>query len=123
MALLVKNPSANVGDIREVGSIPESGRSPGGGHGNPLQYSCLENPMDREAWQDTVHGVAESQTRLKRLTFSLFSFVMDYNFPILKQWKLRLLLLGRSKRRTFPHTFHQVQPETLDVTCETNRRL
>ena len=59
----------------------------------------------------------------ERLTFSLFSFVMDYNFPILKQWKLRLLLLGRSKRCTFPHTFHQVQPETLDVTCETNRRL
>ena len=68
MALLVKNPSANVGDIREVGSIPESGRSPGGGHGNPLQYSCLENPMDRGAWQDTVHEVAESQTRLKRLS-------------------------------------------------------
>ena len=46
----------------------------------------------------------------ERLTFSLFSFVMDYNFPILKQWKLRLLLLGRSKGCTFPHTFHQVQP-------------
>ena len=57
MALLVKNPSANVGDIREVGSIPESGRSPGGGHGNPLQYSCLENPMDGGAWWATVHGV------------------------------------------------------------------
>ena len=68
MALLVKNPSANVGDLREVGSIPESGGSPGGGHGNPLQYSCLENPMEREARQDTVHGVAESQTRLKRLS-------------------------------------------------------
>ena len=47
--LVVKNPPVNAGDIRDMGSIPELGRSPGGGHGNPLQYSCLENPMDREA--------------------------------------------------------------------------
>ena len=58
MALVVKNPPANAGDIRDVGSIPGPGRSPGGGHGNPLQYSCLENPMDREAWQATVHRIA-----------------------------------------------------------------
>ena len=51
----------------DLGSVPGLGRSPGGGHGNLLQYSCLENPMDRGAWQATVHGVAESQTRLKRL--------------------------------------------------------
>ena len=63
VALLVKNPPANVGDIKDEGSIPESGRFPGEGHGNPLQYSCLENPMDRGAWQATVHGVAKSQTR------------------------------------------------------------
>ena len=56
MALVVKNPSANAGDIREVGSIPGSGRSPGAGHNNPLQYSCLENPMDRGAWRGIVHG-------------------------------------------------------------------
>ena len=49
---------------REKGLIPGSGRSPGGGHGNPLQYSCLENPMDRGAWRATAHGVAESQTRI-----------------------------------------------------------
>ena len=48
-ALVVKNPLANAGDVRDVGSIPEWGRSPGGGHGNPLQYSCLENPMDKGA--------------------------------------------------------------------------
>ena len=57
MVLGVNNLPA--GDIRDVGSIPRSGRSPGGGHGNPLQYSCLENAMDREAWGATVHGVAE----------------------------------------------------------------
>ena len=51
-----------------TGSIPGSGRSPGGGHGNPLQYSCLENPLDRGAWWETVHRVAKSQTRLKRLS-------------------------------------------------------
>ena len=61
-ALGVKKPPANAGDLREVGSIPGSGRSPGGGHGNPLQYSCLENSMDRGAWGATVHGVTKSQT-------------------------------------------------------------
>ena len=61
---MVKNPPANAGDIRDAGSIPESGRSLGGGHGNPLQYSCLENPMDRGVWWATVHGVAKSQTGL-----------------------------------------------------------
>ena len=55
------------GDIRDMGSIPGSGRSPGGGPGNPLQYSCLENPMDRGARQATVHGVAKSRTQLKAL--------------------------------------------------------
>ena len=56
-----KNPPANVGDIKDAGSIPGSGRSPGGGHGNPLQYSCLENPMDRRGWQATVPSVAKSR--------------------------------------------------------------
>ena len=62
VALVVKNPPANAGDIRDVASIPGLGRSPGGGHGNPLQCSCLENPMDRGAWQATVHRIAKSQT-------------------------------------------------------------
>ena len=62
VALMVKNPPANAGDARDMGSIPELGRSPGGGHGNPLQYSCLENPMDRGAWRATVHGITQSQT-------------------------------------------------------------
>ena len=62
VALVVKNLPANAGDIRDAGSIPGSERSPGEGNGNPLQYSCLENPMDRGAWQATVHEVAKSQT-------------------------------------------------------------
>ena len=65
---MVKNLPTNAGDIRDVGSIPGSGRSPGKGNGNPLQYSCLENPMDRGAWWATVHGVAKSWTRLKQLS-------------------------------------------------------
>ena len=59
---MVKNLLANARDLREAGSIPGSGRSPGEVLSNPLQYSCLENPMDRGAWQATVHGVAESDT-------------------------------------------------------------
>ena len=60
--LVVKNSPAKAGAIRDVVLIPGSGRSPGEGHGNPLQYSCLEKPLDRGAWQATVHGTAESNT-------------------------------------------------------------
>ena len=59
---MVKNLPANAGDIRDVGSIPGLGRSPGGGHGNPLQYSCLENPMDRGVWWVWSMGCKESDT-------------------------------------------------------------
>ena len=62
--VVVKNLPAKAGDGRDAGSIPGLGRSPGGGHGNPLQCSCLENPMDRGAWQTTVHGVAKGWTQL-----------------------------------------------------------
>ena len=68
VVLVVKNPPANAGDIREVGLIPGSGRSPGGGNGTPLQYSCLENPMDRGDWRATVHSVTKSWIQLKQLT-------------------------------------------------------
>ena len=67
VAQVVKNPPANAGDMRDTGLFPESGRSPGGGHGNPLQYSCLEIPVDRGAWWATVHGEAKSRTCLKPL--------------------------------------------------------
>ena len=65
---MVKDPPGNAGDIRDVGSIPVWGRSPGGGHDKPLQYSYLENPIDRGSWGATVHGVGESQTQLKQLS-------------------------------------------------------
>ena len=62
MALVVKNLLANAGDTRDVGSIPGAGRSPGEVNGKPLQYSCLENPIDRGAWQAIVHRVTQSWT-------------------------------------------------------------
>ena len=65
---VVKNPPANTGDVRDTSSIPGSGRSPGRGNGNPVQYSCLENPTNRGAWRDTAHVVAKSWTWLKRLS-------------------------------------------------------
>ena len=65
MVLVVKKLPANTGDIRKAGWIPELGRSPGGGPGNPLKYSCLEKPMDRGAWRATIHGAGKSWTQLK----------------------------------------------------------
>ena len=65
---MVKNLPANAGDIRDVGLISGWGRSPGGGHGNPLQCSCLENPMNRGTWRATVHRFKKSQTQLKQLS-------------------------------------------------------
>ena len=64
VALVIKNPPGRAGDTREASSIPGTGRSPGEGNGNPLQYSCLENLMDREAWWATVHGVTKRRTQL-----------------------------------------------------------
>ena len=66
VALVVQTLPTRAGDIRDVGSTPGSGRSPGGGNSNPLKYSCLEHPMDRDTWRATVHRVAKDWTRLKR---------------------------------------------------------
>ena len=63
---MVKNPPVNARDKRDMDLIPGSGRSPGGAYGNPFQHSCLENPMDKGAWQATVHGAAKRQTLLKQ---------------------------------------------------------
>ena len=62
---MLKNPIANSGDLRDVGSVAGLGRSPGEGHGNPFHYSCLENSMDRGAWASEIHRVAKGRTRLK----------------------------------------------------------
>ena len=88
VALVVKDPPANAEDIRPMGLIPGSGRSPGEGHGSPLQYSCLENPMDRGAWQAIVHRIAQSWTWLKwlsthRPSIFFFSWKKSYQLVIL----------------------------------------
>ena len=83
---VVKNLSANTRDVRDMDSIPGSRRSPGGGNGNPLQYSFLENPMDREAWWATVHGVTKSQTRLSMEAY------MPASHCRLCQWSLSFTL-------------------------------
>ena len=72
MTLAVKIPLANAGDVRDSGSISGSERAPGGRLGNPLQYSCLENLMDREAWWALVQRVAKSQTRLKQVSIQTY---------------------------------------------------
>ena len=79
---MVKNPSASAGDVSDAGLIPGLGRSPGGGYGNPLQYFCLENPMDRGAWRATVHGVAESRTGLKQLSTRAHGLIKKVGGPV-----------------------------------------
>ena len=97
---MLKNPLANAGDARDTGSIPGSGRSLGGGNGNPLQYSCLENPMDRGAWWATVHRVAKSQTQLSNFTFTSLSFSLTLIFSATPPLKLDSIL--KSKDITLP---------------------
>ena len=86
---MVKNPPASAGDARDTGSIPGSGRSPEGGNGNPLQYSCLENPMNRGARWAAVHRVTKSQTQLsksarinelaRRNPFTMYVYIRYHN--------------------------------------------
>ena len=78
---MVKNPPATAGGIRDMGSIPGSARSPGGGHGNLHQYSYLENPMDRGAWQAAVHRVTQSRARLSDFTHTCTSFIRKLKWP------------------------------------------
>ena len=94
MAPVVKNLPARAGDVRDMGSVPGSGRSPGRGHGNPPQYSSLENPMGRGAFLATVHGVTKSQTQLKwfsthiHIEYTLCHTVGLCCLSILYMWKL-----------------------------------
>ena len=85
MVLVVKNLLANEGDVRDMGFIPGSGRSPGGGHGHLLQYSYLENPLDSGAWWATVHRVEKSQTQLKRLSLQAHKMGFDIYSMVLMQ--------------------------------------
>ena len=86
---MVKNLPANPGDIRDVGSNPGSGRSPGGEHSNPLQYSCLGNPMDRGAWRATVHGVTKSWTQPStRMSIPLCRDHIWFTHPSVDSWAL-----------------------------------
>ena len=80
MVLVVNNPPANAGDIRDADLIPRLGRSPGEGHSNPRQYSCLENPMDRGTWA-TVHSVTKTQTQVKQLS------TPAHNLPMVREEK------------------------------------
>ena len=93
LVLVGKNPCANTGDIRNMGSIPGSEKSPGGGLGNPLQYSCLENLMDREAWQVTVHRVAKRWTQMKRLSMHTCTHDSLPNLKLEAKW-LRMFKLS-----------------------------
>ena len=114
MVLMIKNPPANAGDIRDSGSIPGSGRSPGGGHGNPLQYSCLENPVDRGAWWAMVCRATKSRTRLRRL--STYSRSNDYYQTELLSLKspshpLRTLLRWNHSAKMYVyHSSHSLSP-------------
>ena len=121
VALVVKNPPAVAGDMREAGLIPRSGRSPGGGQGNTLQYPCLQNPMEREAWWATIHAVAKSQTWLKQLSTCLVSTgtyrcICDALLNALKRITMEDSWKWQSKKirailpiRNFPHTDRKKQ--------------
>ena len=96
----VKNLPVNAGD---VGSIPGWGRSPGGGHGNPLQSSCLENPMDGGAWWATVPGVAKSQTRLSDSHFDFFTFYFSF---LMHLWLRGFCLFSEFSSCLFPADYY-----------------
>jgi len=119
----VKTLPANAGDIRDASSIPGWGRSPGGGHGSPLQYPCLEDPMDRGAWRVSVHGVARSRTQLKQVSTraqtknracfrSLLSLSLDdrihfHDISAVLQWQCPANI---SLSQTFPFAFSRTFP-------------
>ena len=103
--MLVVKMSTSAGDVREVSLIPGSGRSPGGGHVNSCQYSCLENPMDRAAWRTTVHRVAKSQTWLKRLSMHASDSGTVLSNMIVTS-HIQVFRFKLSKKFSFCHTSH-----------------
>ena len=101
LSLVVKNQTANAGDISDMGLIPGSGRSLGRGHGNPIQYSCLENLMDRGAWQALVHKVTKSQIQLKQFSIHALKIVVFKQVQV--NWLRKLIIL-----ENFLHLYHIV---------------
>ena len=91
--IVVKNPT-NAEDTGDMGSIPGLGRSPGGGHGNPFQYSCLENSMDRGTWQTIVHIITKSWTRLKQLSMHTYAYVYIYMKCYSEFWRVFLCVFS-----------------------------
>ena len=121
---MVNNLPANVGDIRDAGLIPRLRRSPGGGQSNPLQYFCLENPIDRGAWWATVHRVAKSWTRLKRLSTHTCSLALelakeremvsgDCRLPGRRGWWVGSLSELHSRKATPFPSWHRIQIQKL----------
>ena len=101
VALVAKNPPASAGDKREVGLIPGSGRFPGGGHGNPLQYSCLEKSTDRGAWRTAVHRVSKSWTQLKWLNTHIWYIRTVLGVKVVENfwmWNTSRGIMVRTKR-------------------------
>ena len=111
---MVKNLPANAGDSRDRGSIPGSERSPGGGHDNPLQYSCLENLMDSRTWQATVHGIAKSRTQLReaahtqQITANQFTLVESWRSEVLSQGLRRAAFLPEARGTNLPLCIFQL---------------
>ena len=109
---MVENPPTNAGDTGNVGSIPGSGKCPGGGRGSPLQYSCLGNPTDSGAWRATVHGVAKSPTRLSTHTAAIrdvtYSTMSVVNTAVSYTAKLRVnSKSSHHKEKFFLFSFYQ----------------
>ena len=102
---VVKNPSASAGDTKDMGLIPGSGRSPGGGNGNPLQYSCLGKPTDRGAWRAAVHGVAKESDMTQRLNNSPPGITPEFLGPFSKGWHPQELRSSHSEGWNFLKSF------------------
>ena len=106
VALTVKNPPANAGDLRDASSIPGLGRSSGEGNGNPLQYPCLENSMDRGAWWTTVHGFAKNWTRFKWFSTHMYIYiymnVCVYIAENTQSFYVKTVLLGKGGKTWLP---------------------